>query len=151
MSVSAPAQDPLQNRKTSLSTAAGSSEVTNTSTEFSFCLPTSLAFFKNLTWEQTPWVPHFIDEKPVNPINRIDAKTIKNHLRGHLGQHVSISAIQNGLLLGSAYPTTGVCGPLGTYPHVFVIFPHAKTHAATNPHFLHTWHDEVVKLAFDRA
>jgi hypothetical protein len=150
-SISASPQNSLQNSKTSLSALAASSKVTNTSTEFSFCLPTSLAFFRNLTWEQTPWIPHLIDGKPISPLNREDAKAIKNHLPGHLGQHVSISAIQNGLLLGSAYPTSGVCGPLGTYPHVFVIFPHAKTHAARNHHLLRTWHDEVVKPAFDRA
>lgn len=57
----------------------------------------------------------------------------------------------NALFLGSAYPITTPPGSLGTYPHVFVVFPHAKTCVATNARFLRTWHDEVVKPAFDCA
>ncbi|KAK1909665.1 hypothetical protein P3342_007837 [Pyrenophora teres f. teres] len=123
-------------------------------TELSFCVPNSLAFAKRLTWEQTPWIASAIDYKFANPISAADAHLITHHLRHQLGQAVTVSAIQKALLLGSTYdPSTDgqMSEDLGTYPHIFVIFPHASTHAATDEPFLKIWHDDIVKPAFDRA
>ncbi|KAF2824485.1 hypothetical protein CC86DRAFT_371805 [Ophiobolus disseminans] len=122
-----------------------------TSTDLSFCLTTSLAFLKTLTWEQTPWVPHQIDHTSVSPISPGDALTIHHRLRKHF-KGISPAAINNGLFFASAYPTGDVpVGSIGPYPHLFVIFPHARTHVATDARFLKIWHDQIVKPAFDRA
>jgi hypothetical protein len=40
---------------------------------------------------------------------------------------------------------------VGMYPHLFIVFPHAKMHPATDEKFLRIWHDQIVKLVFDRA
>ncbi|KAI2483488.1 hypothetical protein Ptr902_05805 [Pyrenophora tritici-repentis] len=123
-------------------------------TEISFCVPNSLAFAKRLTWEQTSWIPSAIDYKFANPISAADAHLIAHHLRHQLGQTVTPSAIRNALLLGSTYEPSAdgkMSKDLGTYPHIFVIFPHISTHAATDETFLKIWHDDIVKPAFDRA
>ena len=50
-------------------------------TELSFCIPTSLAFAKRLTWEQTPWIASTIDSKFANPISAADAHLIVHYLQ----------------------------------------------------------------------
>jgi hypothetical protein len=40
---------------------------------------------------------------------------------------------------------------MGSYPHLFVVFPNVTTRLATNETFLRIWHDQIVKPAFDRA
>ena len=123
-------------------------------TELSFCIPTSLAFAKRLTWEQTPWIASAIDDKFANPISAADAHLIVHHLQRQLGQDVTPSAIRNALLLGSTYIASAdeqMSEDLGTYPHLFVVFPHARMPAAKDEAFLKIWHDDIVKPAFDRA
>ena len=143
----------------------------------SFCTPTSLAFAKRLTWEQTPWIPVSGPYKPVNPISAADADLISQHLASHTGRKVSAEAVQRALLFGSTYPshqhdtdtptptptsttTTGSNGghtgtlptaALGHYPHLFIIFPSARTSPSTDEQFLRIWHDDIVKPAFDAA
>jgi hypothetical protein len=114
---------------------APDAKVLTLQTKISFCLPTSLAFFNNLTWYQTPWAPRSTLRRTTSPISASDAHTISNHL------DVSQEAIQNALYFGS-HPTG---------PDLYVVFPHATTRVATNEHFLTIWHDQIVKPAFDRA
>jgi hypothetical protein len=149
--VNAQALDPNQHDPFSSVSQGVQAEVTNVAAELSFCVPTSLAFFKRLTWEQSPWVMHFFDAKAVNPMSAVDAQTIEQHLGGRLGAHVSSEAIQNGLFFGSAYPSFDATGDIGMYPHIFVIFPYAKTCVATDERFLRIWHNEIVQPAFDCA
>jgi hypothetical protein len=104
-------------------------------TKLSFCLPTSLAFFHHLTWNQTPWTTRSLPTKSISPICASDAHTIAHHL------DVSAESIQNALYFGG-HPTG---------PSLYVIFPHATTRVSTNERFLTIWHDQVVKPAFDRA
>ncbi|KAH8709976.1 hypothetical protein GQ44DRAFT_627442 [Phaeosphaeriaceae sp. PMI808] len=122
-------------------------------TDFSFCLATSLAFFKRSTWEQTPWTPHMLDHRITNPITAMDAQTIAGHLNVYSDTGITTEIIQNSLLFASAYPSydPDISEGLGTYPHLFVLFPRARGPIATNAAFLKTWHDEIVKPAFDRA
>jgi hypothetical protein len=129
------------------------------SVELSFCLPTSLAFAKRLTWEQTPWIPSNLHGESSNPISKTDADTISHYLGSHLGQRVKAEAIQNALLFGSTFPlgetfsngrTIGEAY-LETFPYLFVIFPHAPGPASHDPTFLKIWHDQIVKPAFDAA
>ncbi|CAO2652805.1 Nn.00g022160.m01.CDS01 [Neocucurbitaria sp. VM-36] len=130
-------------------------------TELSFCLPTSLAFAKRLTWEQTPWIGSTVNQKSANPINEADSHTIANYLSTHLSHTVTVEAVQNALLFGSTYTPSSSSfssssqpssSHLSTTLHLFIIFPHAHgpppSHA---PSFLSPWHDQIVKPAFDRA
>jgi hypothetical protein len=73
----AQALDPNQHNPFSSVSQGVQAEVTNVAAELSFCVPTSLAFFKRLTWEQSPWVMHFFDAKAVNPMSAVDAQTIQ--------------------------------------------------------------------------
>lgn len=144
-----------------LATQATSSKAETCSTELSFCLPTSLAFAKRLAWEQTPWIEHTANNKSANPINMLDAQTISQYLTSHLRQPVTVQAVQNAVLFGSTYPVSpptpsflpsSSSAHLSTSPVLFIIFPHAKGHnTSRNPSFLRTWHDQIVKPAFDRA
>lgn len=120
-------------------------------TELSFCLPTSLAFAKRLTWEQTPWIHHSLNHKSTNPIEAADAHRIACHLSSHLDEIVAPENIQNALLFGSTYPTSPSDAQLDTYPQLFVVFPHARSKPSTDENFLKVWHDQIVKPAFDRA
>jgi hypothetical protein len=142
-----------------LADLTGISRAEQCSMQLSFCLPTSLAFAKRLTWEQTPWIPTSLYGEFSNPISKADADTISRHLGSHLGKNVKPEAIQNALLLGSTFPT-GEEFPngdkigetyLGTFPYIFVIFPHARGPASHDETFLKVWHDAIVKPAFDRA
>jgi hypothetical protein len=119
--------------------------------ELSFCLPTSLAFFKRLTWEQTPWILNKLNNKSVNPIDEADAHRISTYLSQH-GHSVSPRDVQCALLFGGTTPNRDqIPEDIGTYPHLFVIFPHATMVPYLDPHFLKIWHDDIVKPAFDRA
>ncbi|KAH3983147.1 hypothetical protein HBH70_078010 [Parastagonospora nodorum] len=104
-------------------------------TNLSYCTPTSLAFFKELAWEQTPWIRRSTKTKMTNPILPEDAAQISKHLE------VDQEAIEHALLFGST----------STDLQLFVIFPHATDYAVINERFLTIWHDEIVKPAFDRA
>ncbi|KAH6857267.1 hypothetical protein BKA58DRAFT_286741, partial [Alternaria rosae] len=117
----------------------------------SFCLPTSLAFAKRLTWEQTPWIPHTLNYKSANPIDEADAHRIATYLslRGH---SVLARDVQCALLFGSTIlDQDQMTGSMGLYPHIFVIFPHATMVPCLDPQFLKIWHDDIIKPAFDRA
>ncbi|KAF1832543.1 hypothetical protein BDW02DRAFT_481595, partial [Decorospora gaudefroyi] len=122
-------------------------------TELSFCLPTSLAFAKRLTWEQTPWIRFNVNNKSANPINESDAYLISQYLASHVGTPVTPAAIQNALLFGSTYPSSPCPSDphLRTSPRLFVVFPHATTNPSRDEKFLKIWHDEIVKPAFDCA
>ncbi|KAI4707195.1 hypothetical protein J4E89_008134 [Alternaria sp. Ai002NY15] len=117
----------------------------------SFCLPTSLAFAKRLTWEQTPWIPHTFNLKSVNPIDEADTHRIATYLSLH-GHSVTARDVQCALLFGSTTPDQDkMTEGMGSYPHLFVIFPHASMVPCIDPEFLKIWHDEIVKPAFDSA
>jgi hypothetical protein len=104
-------------------------------TNLSYCTPKSLALFKELAWEQTPWIRRSTNTKRTNPILPEDAAHISKHLE--IGQE----AVERALLFGST----------STDLQLFVIFPHVTDYAAINERFLTIWHDEIVKPAFDRA
>jgi len=104
-------------------------------TNLSYCTPTSLALFKELAWEQTPWIQRSTRATITNPILPEDAAQISNHL------DIDQQAIERALLFCST----------STDLQLFVIFPHATGYAAINERFLTIWHDEIVKPAFDRA
>jgi hypothetical protein len=127
----------------------------NCYTELSFCLPTSLAFFKRLSWEQTPWVPCTHNFSSSNPLTASDAHLIHTYLPPHLSETITPPALQNALLFGTTFPYNNSTSDeeLGTYPHVFVVFPHATQHdkVVGDEAFLRIWHDDIVKPAFDRA
>jgi hypothetical protein len=126
----------------------------NCYTELSFCLPTSLAFFKRLSWEQTPWIPCTLNSTSSNPISASDAHLIHQHLDSHLSETITPAALQNALLFGTTFPYNNNSTEeeeLGTYPHVFVVFPHTQHKATDDETFLRIWHDDIVKPAFDRA
>ncbi|KAJ4362974.1 hypothetical protein N0V83_010091 [Neocucurbitaria cava] len=146
----------------SLADQSVSSQTETCRTELSFCLPTSLAFFKRLTWEQTPWIGSTANSVSANPINMLDAQTIAQYLNSHLPQTVTVEAIRNAVLFGSTYPASPTTitaspspsediSPICTSPHLFIIFPHAKGHTTSNPSFLRPWHDAIVAPAFNRA
>ncbi|OAL47848.1 hypothetical protein IQ07DRAFT_482927, partial [Pyrenochaeta sp. DS3sAY3a] len=118
-------------------------------TELSFCLPTSMAFAKRLTWEQTPWIPAISDDIPANPITEADAYIIREHIRGHLDRNVSVTAIKNALMIGSTYSSAPLDRPLGVYPLLFIIFPNIQQPIAQMPEFLEIWHDQIVKPVFN--
>ncbi|KAF1843369.1 uncharacterized protein K460DRAFT_396682 [Cucurbitaria berberidis CBS 394.84] len=121
-------------------------------TELSFCVPTSLAFAKRLTWEQTPWIRSNTNRKSANPINEADAHTIAYSLSIHQGQTVSAEAVKNALLFGTTYhPSAPSDEQIGTYPYLLVVFPHAQGNISRDTTFLNTWHDQIIKPAFDRA
>ena len=73
--------------------------------ELSFCIPTSLAFAKRLTWEQTPWISNNLNRRSVNPIGEADAYRIAQYLASH-GHNVMQRNIQRALLFGSTYTPT---------------------------------------------
>lgn len=104
-------------------------------TNLSYCTPTSLAFFKELAWEQTPWIQRSTKAAITNPILPEDAAQISKHLE------IDQEAVERALLFGST----------STDLQLLVIFPHATGYAAINERFLKIWHDEIVKPAFDRA
>ena len=122
--------------------------------ELSFCIPTSLAFAKRLTWEQTPWISNNLNRRSVNPIGEADAYRIAQYLASH-GHNVMQRNIQRALLFGSTYTPTSegdnMSEDIGMNPHLFLIFPNASTVPYLDKQFLKIWHDEIVKPAFDRA
>jgi hypothetical protein len=119
---------------TSLAAQFASAHKVDVKTDTSFCLPTSLAFFRDLVWEQTPWIPRFTDEKRINPITATDARNITSRM------DLDQEAVQNGFLFGSSADH-----------QLYIIFPHADANPARDERFLTIWHDEIVKPAFDRA
>lgn len=120
-------------------------------TELSFCLPTSLAFAKRSSWEQTPWIPISTSHRTTNPISNDEAHLITIYLASHLGSSITPEAVQNALLFGTMCPSPVSAQSLGTYPHIFIVFPHAPSRPALDEKFLKIWHDQIVKPAFDRA
>ncbi|KAF2242848.1 hypothetical protein BU26DRAFT_438017 [Trematosphaeria pertusa] len=108
----------------------------------SFALPTSLAFFKRLTWEQTPWT-----SQKISPHN---AHIIASHLTSLSPHPIAPEAIQHALCFGVSYTSTSN-GSKDSYPQLFVVFPHLRRDISRDEKFLRVWHDEVVKPAFDEA
>jgi hypothetical protein len=116
-------------------------QVISVKTELSFCLLTSLAFFKDLTWEQTPWIYHHTTSRTtISPIIPAGADSISSFFVNH---DISQEAVGNALFFGSS--ATGI--------DLFIIFPYAgeDPNPATDERFLNIWHDQIVKPAFDRA
>jgi hypothetical protein len=120
---------------------ASATQVFSVKSELSFCIPTSLAFFKDLTWEQTPWTHRYIASRAVaSPITPTDADKIYSFSANH---DISQEAIENSLFFGTS--SAGI--------DLFVVFPHVDYHTnpATDARFLNIWHDQIVKPAFDHA
>jgi hypothetical protein len=121
---------------------------TQIQTSLSFALPTSLSFFKRLTWEQTPWTNL--------TINFFSASTISTLLTP-LNPLLTPSVIQNALCIGVSYPSTifhpgrTSVGRKVNFPHVYIVFPYLKRDVRADPSFLKVWHDTIVKPAFDNA
>lgn len=108
---------------------------TSTSTSLSFALPTSLAFFKRLTWELTLWT------RP--DITPTTANTISSHIPS-----LPPSAIRSAICLGVGY--TGMTNdPKDQQPQLYIVFPHLQRDIDED--FWRIWHDEIVKPAFDEA
>jgi hypothetical protein len=105
-------------------------------TNFTFAIPSSLAFFKRLTWEQTPWT--------LNPISASKARIISSYT------FLPVDALQNALPLGVSY-TGESNAEKKQYPHLYVVFHRLRRNITRDPKFLEFWHDEVVKPAFDLA
>ncbi|KAH7070951.1 hypothetical protein FB567DRAFT_538993 [Paraphoma chrysanthemicola] len=133
---------------------------TSTSTTLSFCLPTSLSFFHRLTWEQTPWIEHTLNSRPITPISTHDARTIAAQLSHASNTPISALSIEKALFFGSSYPLATsaadaqLSSKIGTFPLLFIVFPHLShttQHPALNANFLRVWHDQIVKPAFDAA
>ncbi|KAF2637625.1 hypothetical protein P280DRAFT_521287 [Massarina eburnea CBS 473.64] len=114
------------------------------STSLSFALPTSLSFCKRMTWEQTPWT--------CPRISTTTASIIASHLTP-LNPRITPTTLLHALCFGVVYPspTHDSKGPKKLYPHIFVVFPRLKEDVSANPAFLKTWHDDIVKPAFDNA
>jgi hypothetical protein len=75
----------------------------------SFALPSSMAFFKCLTWEQCPWA--------LPPIPRPKTETIADYTK------IPVEAILNSVPLGVSYKSV-TNGVKEDYPHLYVVFPH---------------------------
>ncbi|KAG9191653.1 hypothetical protein G6011_10387 [Alternaria panax] len=137
-----------------LATLSVIAEADQCHSELSLCLPTSLAFTKRLTWEQTPWISNTLNQKSVNPIGETDAYRIVQYLASH-GHDVTQRDVQCALLFGSTYASTpeghDMSEDMGTCPHLFLIFPHATMVPYLDNQFLKIWHDDIVKPAIDRA
>lgn len=112
-------------------------QIAATSVSLSFAVPTSLAFFKRLTWELTPGTRPSIDTTT--------ATTIARHI-----PTLTSDAIQSALCLG-----VGHAGFIKTdatkdqYPHLYVVFPHRQL--PIDEDFWRIWHTEIIKPAFDEA
>lgn len=107
---------------------------------FSFCFPTSLAFFHRLTWEQTPWL------LPSIPL--FTAQIISRALEARVTLTPEI--ITYALPFGVAY-TSSANAAKEHYPNLYIIFPHLGRDVSRDRHFLTFWHNEIVKPAFDEA
>jgi len=105
-------------------------------TNLAFAIPSSLAFFKRLTWEQTPWT--------VPAIPASTAQTISSYTR------IPVEAILNALPLGISYIGESNAEKK-CYPHLYVVFHRLRRNITLDPKFLEFWYDEVVKPAFDLA
>ncbi|KAJ4291611.1 hypothetical protein N0V90_009506 [Kalmusia sp. IMI 367209] len=108
-----------------------------TQSTLSFALPTSLAFFKRLTWELTPW-------KRL-PISFATATLVSTYIPS-----IPPSALPFALCLGVSY-LGYINSPKDKLPHLYVVFPHLRRDVSNDEKFLRVWHDEVVKPAFDEA
>ncbi|KAF2437872.1 hypothetical protein P171DRAFT_526644 [Karstenula rhodostoma CBS 690.94] len=106
-----------------------------TPVSLSFALPTSLAFFKRLTWELSPATGPDIDHTT--------ATAIATHI-----PTLKTDAIQSALCLGVGH--TGVTDATkDQYPHLYVVFPHRQR--PIDEDFWRLWHTEIFKPAFDEA
>lgn len=85
-------------------------------------------------------------------ISAADARLIASNIRSDL---LTPEVIGKALLLGTALPPNATLtdAALASYPHVYVLFPHADADfdVASNPFFINIWHDQIVKPAFDCA
>jgi hypothetical protein len=105
------------------------------SASLSFAIPTSLAFFKRLTWELIPFTRPGIDH------------TIATAIAAHIST-LTADAIQFALCLGVG--NTGLThASKDKQPHLYVVFPHLRRRI--DEKFWRLWHTEVVKPAFDEA
>jgi hypothetical protein len=123
----------------SLSTKAYIREVSSPCrTDLTFALPTSMAFFKRLTWEQCPWA--------LPPIPIPKASIISSYT------NIPVDAIINAVPLGVSY--NGLTNEQkANYPHLYVVFPHLRRNIklSRDPDFTFDWHDRIVKPALDYA
>ncbi|KAF2877641.1 hypothetical protein BDV95DRAFT_473994, partial [Massariosphaeria phaeospora] len=137
----------------SIAAGASTSHIHEFHTELSFCVLTSLAAAKRLTWEQTPWLPTSIAEKPATAISVHDAYTMASHVAAHVNTPIPITApmLQRALLFGETYASATHSEQRGACPQLYVVFPHASRAFVRDETFLRVWHNDIVKPAFDRA
>jgi hypothetical protein len=101
----------------------------------SFAVPTSIAFFKRLTWELTPLTRPGIDP------------TTATAIAAHIPT-LTADAIHFALCLGVG--STGLTNAAkDKQPHLYVVFPHLRR--PIDEKFWRLWHTEVIKPAFDET
>ncbi|KAF1980126.1 hypothetical protein BU23DRAFT_548321 [Bimuria novae-zelandiae CBS 107.79] len=108
-------------------------------TPLSFALPSSLAFFKRLTWELIPRTRPPIDAAVATAIAaRFPPETI------------TAAAISHAFCLGVGFTDTSY-GAKDHLPHLYVVFPKLRRDVRDDIRFLSAWHDGLLKPAFDEA
>jgi hypothetical protein len=123
----------------SIAAHAAHSRVEERYIPLSFAVATSLAIAKRLTWEQTPWLAPKLSSHQCTHIASYISRTA--------GKSITPEAIRNCLLFGKTYILDR---PLdGNHLQIRVVFPKLKHDAARHEGFLRSWHDEMVKPAFD--
>ncbi|KAF2656900.1 hypothetical protein K491DRAFT_355316 [Lophiostoma macrostomum CBS 122681] len=137
---------------TSITSTSPSTTITDCFTDFSFCLATSLAIAKRLTWEQTPWT--------YAPLPLSSRQQIADLITLHTRFAITPDTVSHALLLGTTYRgATAATYPQHISPSLLVVFPHLRADAdaghdaepARNAAFLQVWHDEIVRPAFNTA
>lgn len=115
----------------------------------SFCVATSLAVAKRVTWEQTPWLNQPIPA----PLCQIIATYVSAQLSLQQDTDIEIpwETVQNSILFGETYHKENSQDSLGTYPQLMVMFPHLTFPVVENEIFVRVWHDEIIRPAFHRA
>jgi hypothetical protein len=127
----------------SISAKASEVKLSECYSRLSFALANSLAVAKRLTWEQTPWL---------NPNLEPSACTqIAEYVSVQLGAEIPWEAFQYACLLGETYEDSAKETGLGTYPQLFLVFPHLRRDVSKDEGFLRVWHDELILPAFNRS
>lgn len=126
------------------STATKSNIASPCETRLSFALPTSLAFFKRLTWEQRLWtspvLPQAADRKIASQTSPILAEI--------QGIYVTPESIERAIGFGVSYNATANAAKK-RYPHLFTVFPHLRHEITDDFEFIGFWHYQIVKPAFN--
>jgi hypothetical protein len=133
------------------SIAASLSQVTASDhhVQYSFALANSLAVFKRLTWEQTPWATEKMEH-----IHDDICSQVEVYVELHTGRPTTAKMFKYALLFGAAYDPSSQVGNSGA-PRVFVVFPRMnkkrKLPVYKDEAFLRVWHDDIVRPAFNSA